>query len=502
MTHQPSNPIEQSDTLNPTPGMPLTYANLRERLSNCADIEYHSLVFGTDLSVMEINLVWCDGVTDHKQINQFIIPKIHQMLLNHHWTEELEHNPLLAIEKIDASKGVHEAITKVFSGYLLICVPLQNVFYTLDISDAPNRTPEESSTEISIKGPKDGFTENITTNLGLIRKRLKTESLKIETRIIGRRSQTNIALLYLEDVANKKMIETVKQRLSKIDLDSVVSSNQLGEALGDSKYSLFPLLDYIGRPDYVVQALVRGRFSIIVDTVPMALIGPADLLFELKSPEDVHFPYFFVTFQRLLRVIGLIISIFIPGFWLALCAFNVEQLPLPLLATVTTARMGLPFTAAMELILMLGLFEIFREAGARLPKAVGQTVAVVGGLIVGDAAIRAGLGSPTMLVVAAVNAVATFTLVNQSLSGTVSILKFGVLLMSNYFGMFGFFISMLGILLYLSTLESFGISYLSPISPPSFRDMFKSIVAFPRSQNGKRPHYIHPMDETRQGDET
>jgi len=502
MTHQRDHRQAQSNNLNPTPGMPLTYANLRQRLTNCADIVYHSLVFGTDLAVMEIHLVWCDGVTDHTQINQFIIPKLYQMLKVHQWTEELELNPLLAIARVDESKGVHEAITKIFNGYLLICAPLTNSFYTLDISHAPNRTPEESSTEISIKGPKDGFTESLITNLGLIRKRLKTESLKIETSIIGRRSQTNIALLYLEDVANKKMIETVKEKLSTLDPDSVISSSQLGEALGDSRFSLFPLLDYIGRPDYVVQSLVRGRFAIVVDNVPMVLIGPADLLLELKSPEDVHFPYFFVTFQRLLRVIGLIVSIFIPGFWLALCAFNVEQLPLPLLATVTVARLGLPFTAAMELILMLGLFEIFREAGARLPKAVGQTVAVVGGLIVGDAAIRAGLGSPTMLVVAAVNAVATFTLVNQSLSGTVSILKFGVLLISNFFGMFGFFISLMGILLYLSTLESFGIPYLAPISPPSFRDMIKSIAAVPPSQQGKRPHYIHPNDETRQGEES
>ncbi len=472
---------------------------LCDHFAKCADVKVETFQFATTDSPVPISFFYCDGLIDARMYRQIVFSDLQKKFSMYSSLEELEQHRTLPLQPIDSPIDLKEIERELFTGKLIITLDKYNRAFLLDISDPPNRSPEESNTEISIKGPKDGFTESVSTNIALIRKRLRSESMWNESFTIGLRSQSQVALLYINDIIDPTLVEDVRLRLTNISVDALVSSSQLGEALGDSSYALFPLLDYIGRPDYVVQSLLRGRFIIFIEGSPMALIGPTNLLMTLKSPEDAHFPFYFVTFERILRLLGLIVSIFTPGLWTALIAFNVEQLPFPLLATVTTARLGLPLSSSMEMFLMLGLFEIFREAGVRLPKAVGQTVAVVGGLIVGDASIRAGLGSPTTLVVAAVTAVATFTLVNQSLSGTVSVLRIFVLVLSSFLGMYGFFLSLLSIVLYLSTQESFGLPYLAPISPPTFEDMLKSLIAIPLKSMKKRPKILHTTDSTRQG---
>ena len=480
----------------------VTIDQLLTCLADCGDVRRETHLFGPCNNSYKVTLIYCECLADMKQLHQYVIPLLTSLLEKADSLEHLNRNNPLTLQPILPTAGIQDVEATLFSGQLIMGIEQENLLYSVNIANPPNRSPEESNTEISIKGPKDGFTEDLSMNIALIRKRMRTRSLKCENYTIGVRSQTKVSLMYVSDIMNPDILNEVRQRLQKIDTDAVVSSSQLGEALGDSKYALFPLLDYIGRPDYVVQSLVRGRFIIIVEGTPMVLIGPANLLLTLKSPEDIHFPYFFVAFQRILRFIGLFISIFMPGIWISLIAFNLEQLPFSLLATVTITRLGLPFSAPMEMILMLGLFEIFREAGIRLPKAVGQTIAVVGGLIVGDAAIRAGLSSSTTLVVAAVTAVATFTLVNQSLSGTVSILRVFVLLASSILGMYGFILSLMTIVFYLSIQQTFGIPYLSPISPPIFKDMFVALFSLPVKILKRRPAMLNTTDDTRQGEDS
>lgn len=229
----------------------------------------------------------------------------------------------------------------------------------------------------------------------------------------------------------------------------------------------------------------------------MALIAPANLTMILKSPEDVHFPGYYVAIERTLRLIGLVVALFFPGFYIAVTAFNFDQIPFPLLATIASVRIGLPISGPMDFFLMLGLFELFREAGLRLPKAVGQTVAVVGGLIIGDAAIRAGITSPATLVAVAISTMSMFSLVNQSLAGSVTLLRIAILIMSSLLGMFGFIISVVALALYLSTLESFGVPYMTPISPPSLRDMFGTLKFNALKVAKRRPSFLKPIDDTR-----
>jgi len=277
-------------------------------------------------------------------------------------------------------------------------------------------------------------------------------------------------------------------------------SSEFEHLLADNKFSLFPTLDYTTRPDFTAECLLRGRFVVIADGHSNAVIGPANLTLLLKSPEDQYFPYYYVWLGMLLRLAGLITSMLLPGFWVALAAFNMEQVPLPLLATMSVSRIGLPLPGPLEAFLMVGLFELFREAGERLPKAVGQTVAVVGGIVIGDAIIRAGIASTTMLVVASLTAVASFSLVNQSLVGTVSVIRFFTMLCASFLGMYGFILAVIGITLYMSKLTSFGIPFLSPLSPVSLKDVTSSLFRQPFARMRRRPDFLHPADKTRQGE--
>lgn len=453
---------------------PVHFSDLKDYLAPYADIRVNRLEEGEK----ECYYLFCDGMSNIRQIQQEVLPYVTKFLEHHADSAAFIERGLLGAKPI---RDQHQFFNILFAGELAIYFSDSKKWCRIDVAERPQRQPEESNTEISVKGPRDGFIEDLSTNVALIRKRLRSPDLMHEQFIIGEQSQTKVSLLYFRNLTRKEVIDEARRRIKHIEIDALLSSGQLEEIISDQSLSLFPLLDYIGRPDFAAQSLLRGRFIVFVDGSPMAIIAPTNMTVLLKSPEDLHHPFYYVAFERIIRLIGIFIAIFIPGFWVGLSAFNIDQLPMPLLATVSNSRVGIPLSAPMEAFLMLGLFELFREAGVRLPKAVGQTVAVVGGIIVGDAAIRAGLTSPMMLVTAAVTAVATFTLVNQSLSGTVSILRLYILIFSSVLGLYGFVLGLVSIVIYLSRLNSFGLPYLAPISPIYFRDIIEAVLVKPWS---------------------
>ncbi|MCM3761366.1 spore germination protein [Alkalihalobacillus oceani] len=454
-------------------------AFLKQLFQQSADItiDEHVLVKGEERSVVLV--LFCNGLIDKKMINENLQEFQHAYADNGvNGIESVRSSIRLNLSGEKRKKEAEETLLdKVYSGYTAFII--EDVCFLSDTVNPPVRTPEESTTEVSLRGPRDAFVEDIRSNVALIRKRLKTRTLVAKQFEIGKRSKTNVQLLYLSDVVNQELIEEVTRRLEQIDIDILETDNQLLALLSDNPLALFPLLKATSRPDGVVASLAVGRCAIMLDNVPNVLIAPANLIFNLKTPEDQHIPYYYGTFELLIRFLGLFTSLFLPAFWVALTSFNVEQLPFSLVATIGSSRLGVPFNTSVEMLLVIGLFEIFREAGVRLPKAVGQTIAVVGGLIVGDAAIRAGLTSPTMLVVSAMTAVSTFTLGNQALYGTVSILRILAILLSSVLGMLGFFSSVFLVLGYLARLESFGLPYLSPISPFDKNDVMKALFKLP-----------------------
>ncbi|MEC0242313.1 spore germination protein [Paenibacillus dokdonensis] len=479
-----------------------TLQKIKTVFSKSSDVIIRNYRMEQNSASSDVVLAYASGLADSNQISLVVLPELEKLYQKTGYCIQQDNElygrlPLVLLEEPVSSQALEDTI---FQGGLVLFFPHTNELYSMDISNVPKRAPEESTVEISIKGPKDGFTEDYVTNVALIRKRIRSNSLCCEESIMGRRTRTKVGLLYFEDIISPKILEEVRKRLSKIDIDGLYTINQLEELLSDSKYSLFPLLDFTGRPDYVISCLLSGRFVIVIDGNPMVLIGPGSLALLMKSPEDVHFNYIYVSFVRLIRGISLILSIVLPSFWVALAAFHQDQIPFRLMATISTARLGLPLSAQMELFLLLLLLEIFREAGVRLPSSIGQTLTVIGGLIIGDAAIRAGLVSPSSVVVGAITAVMGATLVNQTLSAVVSVIRFGLFFVSSILGMYGMILGLILLLAYMARLRTFGIPYLAPLSPLMPQDFLESILRAPWKLLRKKPTLLDTIDSDHQGE--
>lgn len=471
---------------------------LKRQFAQSHDVKIQKHYFG-ESSETAVVLVYSEGTCYREVIGKMVLPALEQL----YWREgefRVYNDGLhtsLPLTKWEEDWTKDTLSTHLFEGMLLLVFPAAEAAFLMDISHLPQRTPEESSTEISIKGPKDGFIENITTNIALIRKRIRSGTLCCEIVILGARTKTKVGLMYISDILSPDLLQKIRHRLNSIEVDGIYSIGQIEELIADRRHVLLPLTEFTGRPDYAVSSLLNGRFVIIIDGSPMVLIGPATFSLQIKSPEDLQFQFQYVSFARLVRLISLLITLMLPGLWISLVAFNQDQLPFRLLATITIARLGLPFPAQVELFIMLILLEIFREAGSRLPNAIGQTLTVVGGLIIGDAAIRAGLISPSSVVVGALTTVSAATLVNQNLSVAVSLIRFGLFLSASFFGIYGVFIGLILLVSYMATLRSFGVPYLLPLSPLQLSSL-PSLLRLPWSKQRQRPKYLHPIDPDHQ----
>ncbi|MFD0828064.1 spore germination protein [Neobacillus sp. M.A.Huq-85] len=439
-------------------------------------------------------ILYFNSLVDQNYLDQYILPKF----IAFEGQVPDQALPLLFQAKNVSDNTVEEISRLLLAGNVLFL--LEHSFFAIHAGSLPKRTPEESAIETSIRGPKDGFVEDIRTNISLIRRRLNTPSLCLEEYSIGKRSNTKVVLMYMEDLIDQRVLDEIHMRLEKTNLDILTSIYALESYVRDRPYSIFPSMDYSGRPDFIVQALNQGRFALIVDGNPTVSYAPVSMLVMVKSPEDSYISYAYVSMERMLRLAGLLISAFLPGLWVSFSSFNIEQIPYFLLATISISRFGIPLSTPIEMAIILLLFEMFNEAGVRLPRAIGQTVAVLGGLIVGDAAIRAGLTSPTMLVVAAITFVANFTLVSQYLSTAITILRFIILLFGTLFGLFGVLAGIILTILYLSTITSFGEPLLGSLAPFKLSEAFRSFMMAPRQWYNSRTDATSPEDTTRQED--
>ncbi|WP_168119607.1 spore germination protein [Paenibacillus sp. HB172176] len=475
----------------------LTIEWLRGWASLSSDLTIQEMDREMTNSNERIVIVYFISMTNKERLNEFLRHSVNEWMVRSSAERTSAEEWFSRSSSWKKARTGQDAAEAILEGMAMLFLPECGLMLLADISDIPQRAPEEANAEVSIKGPRDGFVECLATNIALVRKRLATPLLCAEGFTIGSLSRTKVSIMYLNHIANPRMVEQTRARLREINVDTMIGSGRLEEFLASKSIAMFPLVDSTGRPDFVTESLSRGRIAILVDGSPTVLIAPVSLFMLMKSPEDSHSFFFFVFFERFIRLLGLFLSLFLPGFWVALAAYEIDQLPMPLLAMVTNSRFGIPFSVPVEALLMLVMFELFREAGAKLPKPVGQIVAVVGGLVVGDSAIRAGLTSPSLLVVSAVCAVATFTLINQSLSGTVSLIRLCVLLLASFFGMFGFFIGMLATLAYLSTLESLGVPYLSPIAPLRLGEVAKALFTLPWRYYRDRPKELHTLNPDR-----
>lgn len=426
-----------------------------------------------------VQLLYCQGLCDASKVVQDIIPELKGIPEDIFQSDQMNLQQKVPFHmKALPEKGREEAMKDtVLSGDLLLIFKPTYQVYSVTVADPPIRQPEEPNTEVSTRGPRDGFIEDAYTNLALIRRRLKTEMLAVEAFTIGSETSTEVFLLYHKEEIQKKVLDEIRSRLAHVRTKGLISNTQLEEAL--MGFSFFPLMSYTGRPDYAVNALLHGKFVLVMNGSPTVVFAPVTFNLLLNTSEDAHYVNVFVAFTRLLRISGVLLSLFLPGFWTAVTTYHQDQIPFTLLATIVNSRQGVPLPVPLEAVVSLLLFEIFREAGMRLPSSFGQTLSVVGGLIIGQAAISAGIAAPGTIVVTAISVVSTFTLVNQSLVTVVSLLRLAILLISGFLGLFGTLTSLMALVLFLVNLRSFGTPYLAPLSPPQFKEWFKVLFRMP-----------------------
>lgn len=467
--------------------------NLKQLFQKSADVKFQQYTFNQ----YKVHFITCDAMVDLHLLNEVIIQQM-QLFFDNKTDESLKETDFsqLHIPNLKQVGELNEVVSLVYTGYLLIYFEVEQWLFSSNIAKKPNRNPEESRMEVAIKGPRDNFIEDIAVNIALIRKRVPTNSLCVEKLEVGRRSKTIVAILYFDDIANKEILNGIKKKLEKIDTDIIFSSEVLMENV-DKSSVFFPRTDYSGRPDYAVQALARGRFLILVDGVSYAVITPVNLFLLLKTSEDHEYPLVFSSMERLMRIFGLVTALLLPAFWLALTTIHQNQMPLQLLATVVQANTGLPFPSAVEMIIMLIMFEVFREASLHLPSIIGGSISVVGGIIIGDASIRAGITSPAMIVIIATAFVASYTLNNQSLMTAVSVFRIIFIIVTSFFGLFGFFMTMYFLLIYLSGIRTFGVPYMNITADLSWSTIKKSLFRLPTKQYNERPNALDPQDQTR-----
>ncbi|RIE02515.1 spore germination protein [Cohnella faecalis] len=319
--------------------------------------------------------------------------------------------------------------------------------------------------EKTVRGPQDAFVEDIWTNLSLIRQRIKTTDLKVDSFELGTESKTLVLLLYMKSKCEPRLVKEVGAKLNGIHVEGLFGSNMVEEYLDTNKFSPFPQSQYTERPDAAITALIEGKVVILVNGTPNQLILPASLVAFLQAAEDYYQRFFFSSWIRLIRYLFFAVSLILPSAYVAITTFHPEMIPVSLLISVASSRDLVPFPAVFEAFAMELTFEVLREAGQRIPAAMGQTISIVGALVIGEAAVQAGIVSAPMVIVVSLTGISSFIIPHFELNLAVRLLRFSLLILAGMFGLLGLLIGIILILTHLIALEPFGVPYLSPLVP-------------------------------------
>jgi spore germination protein KA len=384
-----------------------------------------------------------------------------------------------------------QAIHHLLEGHCLLIPTNSEIYLSSDVSKAKYRSITEPTSEVAIRGPREGFVEDITLNAALIRKRLKNINLVFEQIVLGSESQTIIYLTYLRDVASIQIVDEFRRRITSIKTDSVLESSYIEEWIQDKTISPFPQLITTERPDSVVAKLLEGQVAVLTDGTPVALIGPITFFQFFSSPEDYYQRADFATIIRWLRMFAFLLAIFVPSLYVAVVSYHHELLPTSLLINLSAQREEVPFPAFIEATIMSVTFEILREAGLRMPRIAGQAISIVGALVLGQAAVEAGLISAAMIIVVSLTAISNFISPSYSFGIAQRIIHFAFLALSGILGLYGLLIGVYFLLIHLVSLRSFGVPYLTPVAPLSFTNWKDTIVRVPRYLMNRLPRSTH-----------
>ncbi len=474
------------------------FAAIKQTFLNCDDIIFRELTIGKEN--IACLLIYTQGLVDDKIINKSIMKSL--MEICEMETKQVNIDVIQKtciqigdIKKFTAFKDMYEAI---LGGETVLLIDGVNKGLKMDSQGWPKRSVAEPVTEAVVKGPRDGFTESIVENTALVRRRIKTAKFKIENFTIGRVTKTSVMVSYIEGIVEIKLVDELKSRLNRIDVDSILESTYIEELIEDTPDTLFPQLENTERPDKVAASLLEGRIAVFVDGSPFVLLLPVSLIQQLHSSEDYYQRFPFATAVRWIRYLFAVFALLLPATYVALTTFHYELIPTSLLISIAGAREGVPFPSFVEALMMEVTFEALREAGVRLPRPVGQAVSIVGALVIGQSAVEAGIVSPAMVIVVALTGISSFAIPSFSLSFAIRILRFGMLILSAVLGFYGVLLGLLALLIHLASLRSFGVPYLTPLAPFNWQDIKDVLYRSPWWGMKTRPNLLGMNNNQRQ----
>ncbi|MCM3537820.1 spore germination protein [Priestia endophytica] len=477
---------------------------IMEALGNSEDVVVRNFTMGKPF-VRKVASIYINGLTDKEILGRGIIK---QLMSNANLAEEEEFSSpsqvgayikehMLTITNVKDVVDWNKLFFSLLSGETIVLIDGWNQGFTCAAQGGDLRAISEPVAESSVRGPRDSFTESLISNTAMVRRRIKSPNLWLETMELGEITQTTIGIMYVKGIVNDKLLTEVKERLHKIKVDEVQSSNTIEEWISDETWTPWPTIFVTERPDVVAGNLLEGRIVIFVNETPIPLIVPATWNQFFQTAEDYYLRWTMASFLRLLRITSFLITLLGPSLFVAFLSFHPELIPTPLLVNLAAQRQNIPFPIIIEALLMEFTFEVLREAGIRMPRPVGQAVSIVGALVLGEAAVSAGIVSSAMVIVVAATAIASFTIPHYGMTDATRMLRFGMMIMASFFGLYGIGLGVIVLVAHTCSLRSFGIPYLTPFAPIVLADQKDSIIRWPLPFLSKRPRLISQVKTKR-----
>jgi spore germination protein len=476
-----------------SPRIDENYTYLKDLLEGNSDIVYRKFNIGKWRAV----LVYIDGMGDKNLLNNFVMEPLMSDACKIGEIEEVK-DRILAVSDMREVDKLNEAVNAMLSGDTMLLLDGVEFCYVIASRAWPARGVGDPSSETVIRGAREGFTETIRFNTALVRRRIRDTRLKIKAKTLGTRSKSDVAIMYIDDIVNKEVLTEVMSRIEKINIDAVLDSGYIEQLIEDNKWSPFPQIQSTERPDVVAAAVYEGRVAILVDNSPFALIVPATLPSLFQSPDDYYQRWIDASIIRMIRFLAIFLSLTLPGLYVSVTSFHTTIMPTKFAYAIAATREGIPFPAFIETIIMEISLTLLLEAIIRLPKPVGSTIGIVGGLIIGQAAVSAGIVSPVMIIIVSVTTITNFITPNYAVTAAFRIIRFLIIIAASIIGLYGVTIMLIIALIHLVKLKSFNIPYLAPIvyvKGNDFKDMF---IRSPLQWLKQRPNYMNTWDKIRQ----
>lgn len=439
-------------------------------------------------------LIFVNDIVNKEAAGELILKPLSE--LKEKFSEQIVADNIYSPEK-KTVKTVEECISEIVLGNVFLLVDGTESGFSFGLKKFEKRAITEPPTSTVIKGPREGFVESLPVNVSLMRRRLKTPDLKFEFLTVGKYSQTPVALCYIEGIADKLLIKKLRSKIKEIDIDAVLDSSYVTKFIGEHKTSVFKQVGNTEKPDILAAKILEGRVAVIVDGSPIALTVPYLLMEDFQSPSDYYNSSYSATLARLLRLFAVTLSIFLPAFFVAAELFHLQLIPLSFLLTIVNSIKGIPLSPSYEMFFTLLIFEILNEASVRMPKYVGMVVSIVGGLVLGETAVTAGIISAPTLMIVAFSGICLYTV--PELEQTFSVIRLLFLLVGGSIGGYGLILLIAGIMLYLISFETYSTPLMAPFSPLVVKDLKDSVYKGFMTEQQKRPYSIKNINRNRIG---